>query len=108
MKYFLVSFLLCTIASAQTPEPKGGFNLGTIEMWTAWIPGDETIDLTQICPSVREYYNALNQPRGYWGRLLSPNPSHKVERQLADGRSEKRFYCRLRVKKFPLENTLGN
>ncbi len=100
MKYFLVLFLMCTSASGQVAEPAGGYVLGTIEMWSSWLPADEPVDLGQICASVCASYNQFNAPRGYWGKLVRPDPIYSGIRLLADGNSEKRFFCHIRVTKF--------
>lgn len=107
MKSFLLSFLICTLAAANE-APRGGATIGTLEMWSTWMPADEAVNPTQVCSTVSAAYNSLNLPRGYWGQLLLPDPVDYRVRTLAGGHTEKRYYCRLKVKKFTVESGTVN
>ncbi len=99
MKYFLTSFLICTFGLAAEPPPhtRPIYTLGTIEMWSDWMPTGIPMDTKQLCTDVCAYYNHLNVPRGMWGRLVEAEPVGLKYRGLADGSLQQRLFCRLRV-----------
>jgi len=108
MKYFLAMFVLCTFSAGAMPPPKGGINLGTLEMFSTWYPAPAVLDMDQVCLDVVKYYNELNRPRGYWGRLLDGRPVSMVVRTYPNGDTEKQFFCHLRVKKFDIPESFND
>jgi hypothetical protein len=99
MKYFLASLLICTVGHAAGPVPVKAYTIGTIEMWSAWMAGEKEVEREQICKGVLAAYNEQNSNRGYWGRLINPDPIRFVYRQTKGGALQLRFYCHLRVYK---------
>lgn len=109
MKYFLALSILCTIFSTISASAHCGATLGSIEVWSDWMPlsenddSDVEVDLKKVCNDVMTSYNELNVPRGYFGQLEQPLPVGRRFRPLDGEPTERQYSCILRVKKFDVE-----
>jgi hypothetical protein len=99
MKYFLASFLISTVSLAAPPAAVKGVTLGTLEMWSDWLPAVHELSLEKGCLNVARAYNELNEPRGYWGRLIKNEPVRVAFRRVSGGGLEQKLFCHLRVYK---------
>lgn len=108
MKSFLITSIFCTVliadmASAHQEAGHCGATLGTLEIWSDWMPFSEDKDLKKVCADILKAYNDLNEERGYWGQLEQPKPIGNQFRPLDGEPTERRYSCIIRVKKFDVK-----